>query len=79
MLAIQGFLESFALTCPGVSPERAHKSKGLVKDRVYLEDDEGNEVDCFHDYFLIILLVSFQNLSVLMRTAARIIQPRNPE
>lgn len=43
VLTVQVLLESSALTRPGLTPEGAHKSKGLVEDRVHLEDGNGNE------------------------------------
>lgn len=50
MLAVQVFLESLALADPSVPPEGADDTKGLVKCRVNLEDDERNEVtNLFHN------------------------------
>lgn len=79
MLAVQVSLESLATEDPVVSPEGTHDTQGIVEHVVNLEDDEGNEVDCFHGYFFMILLVRLSNQSVVVRVAARIIQPRNPE
>ena len=80
MLAVQVSLESLAAEDPVVPPEGAHDAEGLVEHIVNLEDDKGDEVDCFHDYFLMILLDTWsKNQSVVVRTAARITQPRNPE
>ena len=50
MLAVQVSLESLALAGPSIPPEGANDTKGLVKDRVYLEDSNGDEVtNLFHN------------------------------
>jgi hypothetical protein len=84
MLAVQVSLESLAAEGPVMSPEGAHDAEGLVEHIVNLEDDKGDEVakgvtNLFHDYFFMILLVRLSNQSVVVRDAARITQPRNPE
>lgn len=62
MLAVQVSLESLGAKSPGVSPEGAHDTKGLVEHVVNLEDDEGNEVvdvKLFHDYLMILIVKLF--------------------
>ena len=58
MLAVQVSLESLATEGPGMLAIGAHNTQGLVEHIVNLEDDKGNEVDCFHGYYWVILVIT---------------------
>ena len=59
MLAVQVSLESLAAEDPVVSPEGTHDAEGLVEHIVNLEDDEGDKVNCFHGYLMILMVKLF--------------------
>ena len=75
MLAVQVSLESPTLAGPGAPPERTNDTKSLVKDRVYLEDSNGDEVtNLFHDYFLLVLMTKRFSMRLTPSRPAEIVQ-----